>query len=78
MNCIGFHQQKKIWFKKFAEVLQKMTDCQISFPPTPGYTKKVDVGNFVVNNSKLKKLGWKPQVDIKSGVKKTINYFNFK
>ena len=42
----------------------------------PKYTKKVDVGNFVVNNSKLKKLGWKPQVDINSGVKKTIKYFN--
>ena len=67
---------KKMWFKKFAEVLQKITDCEISFPPTPGYTKKVDVGNFVVNNSKLKKLGWKPQVDINSGVKKTIKYFN--
>ena len=67
---------KKMWFKKFAEVLQKMTDCEISFPPTPSYTKKVDVGNFVVNNSKLKKLGWKPEVDIKSGVRKTINYFN--
>ena len=67
---------KKMWFKKFAEVLQKMTKCKISFPPTPSYTKKVDVGNFVVNNSKLKKLGWKPEVDINSGVRKTINYFN--
>ena len=67
---------KKMWFKKFAEVLQKITKCEISFPPTPSYTKKVDVGNFVVNNSKLKKLGWKPEVDINSGVRKTINYFN--
>ena len=46
------------------------------FPKTPSYTKTVDVGNFVVNNSKLKKLGWKPQVDINSGIKKTIDYFN--
>ena len=67
---------KKMWFKKFAEVLQKITKCEISFPPTPSYTKKVDVGNFVVNNSKLKKLGWKPEVDVDSGVRKTINYFN--
>jgi len=67
---------KKMWFKKFAEILQKITGCEISFPPTPGYTKKVDVGNFVVNNSKLKKLGWKPKVGINSGVRKTINYFN--
>ena len=67
---------KKTWFKKFARILQKETDCTINFPETPNYTKKVDVGNFVVNNSKLKKLGWKPLVDINSGIKKTIKYFN--
>ena len=67
---------KRIWFKKFASILQNMTNCKIEFPPTPNYTKKVDVGNFVVNNLKLKKLGWKPKVDINSGIKKTINYFN--
>jgi len=67
---------KKTWFKKFARILQKETECTINFPETPRYTKKVDVGNFVVNNSKLRKLGWKPQVDINSGIKKTIKYFN--
>ena len=67
---------KKIWFKDFAKILQKITHCNIAFPKTPSYTKTVDVGNFVVNNSKLKKLGWKPQVDINSGIKKTIDYFN--
>ena len=67
---------KKMWFKKFAIILQNMTNCEIEFPPTPDYTKKVDVGNFVVNNLKLKKLGWKPQVDINSGIKKTMDYFN--
>ena len=67
---------KKMWFKKFARILQKTTGCEISFPPTPGYTKKVDVGNFVVSNSKLKKLGWEPKVSINRGIEKTIDYFN--
>jgi len=66
---------KKLWFKKFARVLQKNTDCTINFPVTPKYTKKVDVGNFVVNNSKLKKLGWKPKITIEEGIKKTLEYF---
>ena len=67
---------KKMWFKKFARILQKTTGCEISFPPTPGYTKKVDVGNFVVSNLKLKKLGWEPKVSINHGIKKTIDYFS--
>ena len=65
----------KTWFKKFAETLQKFTKCEINYPPTPNYTKKVDVGNFVVNNSKLKKLGWKPKVTINEGIKKTLEFF---
>jgi len=33
------------------------------------------VGNFVVNNSKLKSLGWKPKVSVKDGIKRTFEYF---
>ena len=66
---------KKMWFKKFASILQNMTNCEIEFPSTPDYTKKVDVGNFVVNNSKLKKLGWKPKISLEEGIKKTLNSF---
>ena len=45
------------------------------YPKTPTYTKKVDVGNFIVNNSKLRKLGWSPKVSIDSGIRKTLDYF---
>ena len=66
---------KKILFKKFAKILSEITKCQIEFPDTPEYTKKVDVGNFVVDNSKLKKLGWKPRVMLEDGIKKTLESF---
>tara|TARA_Y100001960_G_C14773059_1_gene881341 strand:- start:3088 stop:4035 length:948 start_codon:yes stop_codon:yes gene_type:complete len=67
---------KKTWFKKFADILQKVTQCEIDFPQTPRYTQKVDVGNFVVNNKKLKALGWKPNVTIEKGISKTLEYFS--
>lgn len=67
---------KKLWFKDLAKILQKMTSCNIDFIEAPKYTKKVDVGNFVVSNSKLKKLGWKPKIDINLGIKRTLDYFN--
>ena len=66
---------KRIWFYDFAKLLQKNTNCKIIYLKTPTYTKKVDVGNFVVNNSKLRKLGWKPKITIDCGIKKTLNYF---
>ena len=35
----------------------------------------IDVGNFIVNNSKLRKLGWSPKIPINIGIKKTLDYF---
>ena len=66
---------KKTWFKKFGKILENMTNCEISFPPNPSYTKKVDVGNFVVDNKKLRKLGWKVNNSIEECVSKTLDYF---
>jgi len=66
---------KKIWFKNFANILKKYTNCGVAYPTTPGYTKKVDVGNFVVDNSKLKSLGWSPKTDVQLGIKETMKYF---
>ena len=37
--------------------------------------KIVDVGNFVVNNSKLRTLGWKPKISLDQGIKETLEYF---
>ena len=65
----------KTWFKKFGKILQRLTNCEIIYPKTPNYTKKVDVGNFVVDNRKLRSLGWKQKISINSGIKKTIKFF---
>jgi nucleoside-diphosphate-sugar epimerase len=66
---------KKIWFYEFANLLEKNTNCKVMYPKTPTYTKKVDVGNFIVNNSKLRKLGWSPKISINAGIRKTLDYF---
>jgi UDP-glucose 4-epimerase len=66
---------KKTWFYQLGELLEKLTDAKVKFVKTPNYTKKVDVGNFVVNNSKLKSLGWKPKVSLDQGIKETLEYF---
>jgi len=66
---------KKTWFYNLAKILQKQTDCKINYPLTPKYTKKVDVGNFVVDNKKLKSLGWRPKITLENGIKETIKSF---
>ena len=66
---------KRTWFYEFGDILEKTTGCKVKYSETPVYTKKVDVGNFVVNNSKLRKLGWTPKISINDGIKKTLNFF---
>ena len=66
---------KKIWFYELAKLLEKLTNAKVKFVKTPNYTKKVDVGNFVVNNSKLRSLGWKPKMNLDQGIKETLEYF---
>ena len=66
---------KKTWFYQLGNLLEKITNSKISYIKTPTYTKKVDVGNFVVSNKKLRKLGWTPKIDLKTGIQNTIEYF---
>ena len=66
---------KRTWFYEFGGILEKTTGCKVKYSETPIYTKKVDVGNFVVSNSKLRKLGWSPKISVDVGVKKTLKFF---
>ena len=66
---------KKIWFYELGKLLEKLTDTKVKFVKEPNYTKKVDVGNFVVDNSKLRALGWKPKINLNQGIKETLEYF---
>ena len=75
-NLYWISSGKKTWFYKFGKILTKNTGTKVVFIPTPKYTKKTDVGNFVVNNSKLKKLGWSPKVSVDVGLKLTLEYFS--
>ncbi|HET6457445.1 MAG TPA: GDP-mannose 4,6-dehydratase, partial [Nitrosopumilaceae archaeon] len=65
----------KTWFHEFGEWLHELTGCKIKYVNPPSYTEKVDVGNFLVDNSKLKSLGWEIKIPVKEGIKKTLEHF---
>ena len=66
---------KKTWFYELASILEKLTDTKTKYIKPPKYTQKVDVGNFVVDNSKIRKLGWEPKTSVEDGIRKTLEYF---
>jgi UDP-glucose 4-epimerase len=74
-NLYWISSGKKTWFHQLGNWLMQFSNVKIKYVNSPVYTQKVDVGNFVVNNSKLKSLGWKPKVSVKEGIKRTLEYF---
>ena len=68
----------KTWFYEIGEFLEKEIQAKVTYIEPPTYTKKVDVGNFLVDNSKLKALGWKPEISVVQGIRKTLDYFSTK
>jgi len=68
----------KTWFSEFGKCLEELTNARVNYVPSPEYASKVDVGDFVVDNSKLCSLGWAPKIFLKDGVQKTIDFFKEK
>lgn len=74
-NIYWISSATKTWFYELGDWLKELTSSQVKYIESPQYTKKVDVGNFLVDNSKLKSLGWNIKTPIKEGIKKTLEYF---
>lgn len=74
-NLYWISSFKKTWFYEIAKLLEELTGAKIRYVDTPSYTRKVDVGNFLVDNSKLKSLGWHPKISMRRGIEITLDFF---
>lgn len=74
-NLYWISSGTKTWFRDFGNILEELTCAKVKYIKSSTYTKKTDVGNFVVSNKKLSKLGWSPKFSLKLGIKKTLKYF---
>lgn len=75
-NLYWISSNNKTWFDELGRILHEQTNAPIKFIDPPQYTKTVDVGNFLVDNSKLCSLGWSVKTSVASGIKQTLDYFN--
>lgn len=74
-NLYWISSYQKTWFYEIAQWLEELTNCKIKYVDPPSYTSKVDVGNFLVDNSKLKSLDWDLKTSVKEGIRTTLDYF---
>lgn len=66
---------KETWFYEIAKWFEELTNAKIIFTEPDAYRKKVDLGSFSIDNSKLQSLGWKPTISVRDGINQTLNYF---
>jgi len=59
---------------KICEILQKLAQRKIPIKSQSKYSRKNDINEIVSDSSKLKKLGWKPKIDIQKGLKLTYDW----
>ena len=74
-NLYWISSGKKTWFYQFGKLLEKQSTAHVEFIKPSKFYSTVDVGNFVVNNSKLKKLGWTPKISLDEGISLTLKFF---
>jgi len=74
-NLYWISSNKKTWFYEIGQLLEELTSGNVKYIESPSYNNKVDVGNFVVDNSKLQSIGWSLEMSVKNGIQETLNYF---
>jgi UDP-glucose 4-epimerase len=72
---IGFG--KPILFKDIINYLHEITGkkSEIVEINPPEFHKAVGINNFVADTSKISRLGWKPMIDYKEGIKRIVNEY---
>jgi len=65
----------KTWFYDVGRWLEELTGGKVVYVESPEFHKKINVGNIVIDNAKIKSLGWDWKVSVKEGIKKVLHYY---
>jgi UDP-glucose 4-epimerase len=74
-ECYFVGSGVKTWFYEVGRWLEELTKGKVIYVKSPDYHKRINVGNIVVDNTKIRSLGWNWQVSVKEGIKKTLEYY---
>jgi UDP-glucose 4-epimerase len=65
----------KTWFYEIGRWLEELTNGKVVYVEPPDYHKRINVGNIIVDNTKIRTLGWNWHVSVKEGIKKILEYY---
>lgn len=74
-ECYFVGTEVKTWFYDVGRWLEELTGGKVVYVESPEFHKKINVGNIVIDNAKIKSLGWDWKVSVKEGIKKVLHYY---
>lgn len=63
------------WFYDIGKWIAELTGSKIEYIDPPDFHTRIDVGDAVVDNRKLRKLGWDWKVGVREGLERTLKYY---
>jgi UDP-glucose 4-epimerase len=75
-ECYFVGTGEKTWFYDIGKWIEELTDGKVEYIESPDYHKRINVGNIVIDNAKIRSLGWDWKVSVKEGIKKVLDYYN--
>jgi len=65
----------KTWFYEIGKWLEELTHGKVVYVESPEFHKRINVGNIIINNTRVKSLGWNWKVSAKEGIQKVLDYY---
>ncbi len=65
----------KTWFYEIGKWLEELTTGKAVYVESPDFHKRINVGNIIIDNSKIKSLGWNWQIPTREGVIRVLEYY---
>ena len=74
-GCYFVGTGAKTWFYEIGKWIEELTPGKVVYVEPPDFHKRIDIGNIVIDNSKIKSLGWDWKVTVKEGLERTLEYY---
>lgn len=65
----------KTWFYEIGRWIEELTGGKVVYVESPEFHKRINVGNIVIDNTRIKSLGWDWKVSVKDGIRMVLEYY---
>ena len=74
-ECYFVGSGQKTWFYDIGKWLEELTTGHVVYVEPPDFHKRIDMGNIVIDNARIKGLGWEPKTSVYEGMKLVLDYY---